>query len=342
MNKNDGCISRADVHKKVFECQLNKLGDEIKKVYEMIEENKSSSKREELEKKLNDLNKQFENFNEKSRAREYKRKADRIAELFPEGAFYIKEGKDSRNSYLTKEEAKIYAVLIALASTRGSWVNVWCSAEGIEPYGSRGIVELYEYIRETIYMNAGITGWGQCPVIDQWLQALDVCLDYTMSARVCRIMDKLEKMRKEGAILNHQINYGNIVCQDGGDTYYARTPYGPVPSAVPQRVDPMNYEHFFTEEQFFAGIDELTDRYFKQIQVKAKEGLSTAIKICKKGKNVLEDADFEVEPLPPEYEQQKLAYIQYVEKNNDIVKEVLEEENITKEQTIEYLKRYLI
>lgn len=283
MNKNDGYISRADVHNKVFECQLNELGDEIVKVEKMIRETKFSRKKAELQAKLSDLNKQYVDFKKESRAKEYKRKADRIAELFPEGAFYIKEGKDIRNSYLTKEEAIIYAVLIALASMRGSWVNVWCSAEGIEPYGSRGIVELYEYIQENIYMNAGITGWGQRPVIDQWLQTLDVCIDYTMSKRVCRIIDKLEQMRKEGVA-------------------------GPVPSAVPQKVDPMNYEHFGTEEQFFAGIDELTDRYFKQIQIITKERLSDAIQIGKLAMSLAEDdsndeasgdsEDTEVDPLP--------------------------------------------
>lgn len=348
-NKNDGYISRADVHNKVFECQLNELGDEIVKVEKMISETKFSRKKAELQAKLSDLNKQYVGFKKESRAKEYKRKADRIAELFPEGAFYIKEGKDIRNSYLTKEEAIIYAVLIALASMRGSWVNVWCSAEGIEPYASRGIVELYEYIQENIYMNAGITGWGQRPVIDQWLQTLDVCIDYTMSKRVCRITDKLEQMRKEGAALNHQINYGSMVCQDGGDTYYARAPYGPVPSAVPQKVDPMNYEHFGTEEQFFAGIDELTDRYFKQIQIVTKERLSDAIQIGKLAMSLAEDdsndeasgdyEDTEVDPLP-EYEQLKLAYIRYVKNNNDIVKAVLKEENITLEQAIEYLEYY--
>ena len=152
-------------------------------------------------------------------------------------------------------------------------------------------------------------------------------------------------MRKEGAALNHQINYGSMVCQDGGDTYYARAPYGPVPSAVPQKVDPMNYEHFGTEEQFFAGIDELTDRYFKQIQIVTKERLSDAIQIGKLAMSLAEDdsndeasgdyEDTEVDPLP-EYEQLKLAYIRYVKNNNDIVKAVLKEENITLVQAIEY------
>ena len=98
MNKNDGYISRADVHNKVFECQLNELGDEIVKVEKMISETKFSRKKAELQAKLSDLNKQYVDFKKESRAKEYKRKADRIAELFPEGAFYIKEGKDIRNS----------------------------------------------------------------------------------------------------------------------------------------------------------------------------------------------------------------------------------------------------
>ena len=49
--------------------------------------------------------------------------------------------------------------------------------------------------------------------------------------------------------------------------------------------------------------------------------------------------DTEVDPLP-EYEQLKLAYIRYVKNNNDIVKAVLKEENITLEQAIEYLEYY--
>lgn len=349
--KNDGGISRADIHNKVFECQLNMLGEEIESVETEIKKTRSTIKKNELKTKLEKLNKQHEDFKKTSRNKEYKRKADRITELFPEGAFFEQEGKDIRNTYLTNEQAVIYAVLIAIASTHGSWVNTWCSAEGIEPYGSRGIVELFEYIQENIYSNAGITGWGRRPFIDQWLQTLDVRLDYTMSKRVCLITEKLEHMRIEGAAINNQINYGSIVCQDGADTYYARAPYGPVPSALPQKVDPMNYEHFINEEQFFSGIDEITDRYLKQIKIQTKDSLKKAIQIGKLSYEInadesdeeIEDefseefGDMEVEPMP-EYEQQKLNYIRYVKKCNDTVKEVLKEEDITVEQAIEYLE----
>ena len=158
MTKKDGGISRADIHNRVFACQFNMLGEEIETVEADLKEARSASKKSKLKERLEKLNKQHEDFKQTSRNKEYKRKADRIAELFPEGAFYEQDGKDIRNTYLTNEQAFIYAVLIALASTHGSWVNTWCSAEGIELYGSRGIVELYEYIQENIYSNAGISG----------------------------------------------------------------------------------------------------------------------------------------------------------------------------------------
>ena len=338
-----GMISRRQVHEAIFECELRELEDTIDNLQEKIKKESSKNAKKKMSEDLAALENEHENLKKASRFKEYKRKAEKLAERFPDGAFFIQEGKNVNDTLLTKEQAIVYAVLIGLASKHGSWVNVWCNS-GIECYGSRGIVELYEYIKENIYMNAGITEWGAYPFIDQWLQVLDVELDYTMSKRVCIIIDKLELMRTEGLGINHQINYGSIICQDGADTYYARKPYGPVPSAVPKKVDPFDYEKFATIEQFFSGMEVLADRYLESIKYKSgdmlKWGIETGCVMC----DIL-DMENDDEELPrdfdimPEYQQRNKNLIKYLNYNSETVKEILKDKNITKEQAKEYLEK---
>lgn len=342
VKKNNGMTSRSDIHENLFNYDLNALGEHITAREKDKKETFSKKKKDEIQKEIDRLNEFHQGMKKESRVKEYMRKADKLAERFPEGAFFIQENKTARNTYLTKEQSIIYCVLIKLATIHKSWVNVWCN-EGIENYGSKGIVELYEYIKENIYMSAGISEWGRCPYIDQWLQMLDVCLDYTMSKRVCNIVDKLELMRKEGLGINHQINYGSIVCQDGPDTYYARAPYGPVPSAVPKAVEPMDYENFVTEEQFFSGVEVLTDCYLETIKIRSGEALKDGIQIGRDIKSINEgdDPDYydEDEILPfPEYKQRTINLIKYVKSDSEVAKKVLKDEEVTIEQAIDFLE----
>lgn len=342
----DDMVTQKKIHEAIYKHELTEFEIEIKELDEKLKGKRKNkvdqTKKEELEKKHADWKKE-------SRFKEYKRKADALAVRFPDGAFF-NQGKNISNTKFTNEQALIYHVLIRLASTHGTLVNVWCNegTEGLEKYGSRAIVEMYENIYKNIYAMTPMKGWGTCPYIDQWLQVLDVELNYSISKRICNIVDKLELMKKEGLGINHQINIGSIVCQDGADTYYARSPYGPVPSALPQKVDPFSYEKFFTEEQFFAGIEELTDRYIDSIKAKSGDMLKWGLE-CGEHLKYIYDNDTqannqdeeeqidEIEDLP-EYEQRNKNLRKYVDSETPTVTAILEEKKITKAQALDYLE----
>jgi hypothetical protein len=339
-------VTQKKVHEAIYKHELGEFEIAIKELEEKLRGKRKNkvdqTKKEELEKKHSDWKKE-------SRFKEYKRKAEALAVRFPDGAFFS-QGKNISNTKFTNEQAFIYHVLIKLASTHGTWVNIWCNEgiEGLEKYGSYAIVEMYENIAENIYTMTQTEGWGKSPYIDQWLQVLDVELNYSISRRICNIVNKLELMKKEGLGINHQINIGSIVCQDGADTYYARYPYGPVPSALPQRVDPFSYEKFFTEEQFFAGIEELTDKYIDSVKIKSGEMLNWGLDYAKLAKSKCEDDNEtnnqdeeeqidEIEDMP-EYEQRNKNLRKYVNSETPTVTSILEERKITKTQALDYLE----
>lgn len=261
----------------------------------------------------------------------------------------MQEGKNAKTTLFTIEQAYIYFVLIRLASMHNSWVSVWCN-EGIDGFNSQMIVELYEYIKENIYRAAGIDGWGKSPYIDQWLQLLDVELDYTMSKRVCTITALLEKIRKEGLAINHQINYGSIVCKDEQSMYYARGNLGAVDSALPKQVDPFAYDDFHNEEQYFAGLEKLATDYLDSVKQKSARLLEWGIGY---GKCVMEFNQDEDE-LPeennediqlknaqenlyndfPEYEQRNKNLIKFVKSDADTAADVLEKIGMGVEEAV--------
>jgi hypothetical protein len=339
--------SKSEVHNNVYKSELNQLEAEYEEIYSRCKQEKSKRKKEELTRKCNELKALHDNLRKDSRLKEYKRKSDSLAERLSSGAFWVKEGKNAKNIYFTNEQTCIYFVLIRLASMHNSWVSVWCN-EGIDKFDSAMRVELYEYIKENIYMAAGIETWGKAPYIDQWLQVLDVEIDYTMSKRVCIIKELLEKMRMEGLAINHQINYGSIVCQDGDSMYYAKYPYGPVASSVPKDVNPFEYDKFGNEEQFLAGIENLSRQYLESIKQKSSDMLKWGIDFGKNVKELndcvengeenqsedIEDFNYDF----PEYEQRNKNLIRYAKSGIETVKKTLEELNISEEEAISYLE----
>lgn len=346
----DDLIAQKSVHEAIYKHELKEFEKAIGVLDEKLKNTKSKTGIVKIDKEKEELAKKLADWNKESRFKEYKRKANALAECFPEGAFF-NQGQNISKTKFTNEQAYIYHVLIKLASTHGTWVNVWCNEGiyGVEKYGSLAIVELFENIAGNIYAMTRLEGWGKCPYIDQWLQVLDVELNYSISKRICNIIDKLELMKIEGLGINHQINVGSIVCQEGANTYYACAPYGPVPSALPQNVDPFSYDTFFTEEQFFAGIEELTNRYIESIKKRSGEMLEGILDYAKMVKSVcdkeisnqedIEDEEKvdEYETLP-EYVQRNKNLKRYVNSETSTVRVLLEERKMSKEQALEYLE----
>lgn len=347
----DDMITQKKVHEAIYKHELSEFEREIKELDKKLKSEKRKSIIAQISKEKEELEKKHADWKKESRFKEYKRKASALADCFPDGAFF-NQGQNTSKTKFTNEQAFIYHVVIKLASTHGTWVNMWCNEgiKGVEKYGSFAIVELYENIVENIYAMTQMEGWGICPYIDQWLQVLDVELNYSISKRICNIIDKLEIMKTEGLGINHQINIGSIVCQDGADTYYARAPYGPVPSALPQGVDPFSYDKFFTEEQFFAGIEELTNRYIASVKVKSREMLEWGLEYGKSAKFICNSDDemstqeeveegeiLDIFEEMPEYEQRNKNLKKYVNNESPTVKAILEERKISKEQALDYL-----
>lgn len=346
-------ISKSELHNKIYESELHQLEDEYEEVKKQYEQETSKNKKSILKKKCDELQARHNNLNKDSRLKEYKRKSDSLAKRLTSGVFFVQDGKNAKNTYFTKEQSCIYFVLIRLASLHNSWVSVWCN-EGLDKFDSYMIVELYEYIKENIYMTAGIDKWGTYPYIDQWLQILDVELDYTMSKRICKIIYLLEKIRKEGLGINHQINYGSIVCQDDNNTYYAKAPYGPVDSSVPKDVDPFKYEDFFNEEQYLAGIERLSCDYLESIKGKSIEMLKWGIDYgktvkelneYKEGDNDTKDKDKYCKDMEgnfnvdyPEYEQRNKNLIKYAKSGIETVTNTLNEIGMTIDEAVSYLE----
>ncbi len=358
--KENKMYSKMDVHNKVYESELNDLKEKYKEKESRLKEsvNLSKSRKEKLNLEINALKSKYDNLNKNSRLKDYARKSKLLESRLSAGVFFAQEGVDADKIELSKEKTCIYFVLIRLATMHGSWVNQWCN-KGLENFSSSMIVELYEYIKENIYMVAEINKWGQAPFIDQWMQVMDVELDYSNSKRICKIETSLEELRKEGMAINHQINYGSIVCgEENGETYYAAYPYGPNLSAVPKEVNPSEYPYFATEEQFLSGIENITTIYLDTVKEKSKEALEKLLEIGRLYKDLnetdeeidksdellsdekadeCENIDFEAEY--PEYFQRDQNVVKYIKSQTEIVKRVLEEKKLTVEEAINLIEK---
>lgn len=274
-------FSKMDVHNKVYESELHDLKEKYEEKESQLKEsgNLSEAKKKKLQTEIDALKNKYEKLNKNSRLKDYARKSKLLETRLSAGVFFAQEGVDADKIELSKEKTCIYFVLIRLATMHGSLVNEWCN-KGLDDFPSSMIVELYEDIKENIYMVAGINRWGQAPFIDQWLQVLNVEIDYSNSKRICKIETSLEQIRKEGMAINHQINYGSIVCgEENGETYYAAYPYGPNPSAVPKEVNPFAYPYFATEEQFLSGIENISTIYLDTVKDRSKEALEELLEI---------------------------------------------------------------
>ena len=345
-------VSKIDVNKKVYDSELNQLKNEFEEVEQQLKVEKRKTKKKELEAQYEVLRNKYDSLNKNSRLKEYKRKSESLGKRLSAGAFFSQKGKNAKEILLTKEQACIYFVLIRLAAMHNSWVSVWCN-EGLDSFDSHMIVDLYEYIHENIYYAAGITAWGQSPYIDQWLQVLDIELDYSNSKRICMIENALEEIRKEGMGINHQINYGSIICcNEEGNQEYAVPPFGPVDSAVPKDVDPFAYDKFGTEEQYLSGIENLLKIYLKSVKQNSKKILEWALDYGKISKEINEaneeDANIETDESPdmetldfdtefPEYRQRNNNLIKYIKSETPTVMKTLEEKKLTVHEAIELI-----
>ena len=321
-----------DIHKKVYEYEQRMLEREYDQKLKLAENETKISLKQKYLKEAEKAQKEYEKHNKDSRMKEYKRKSAKLAKNLTSADFFSYR---SKNETFNLDEGVIYFSLIKLASTHNSIVSKWCN-DGIDNFDSKKIVELYECIKNDIYQTLGIENFGIYPVIDQWLQVLDACLDYSNSKRICAIAENLEKFRKEALPTNYQIITGLVYTDSEGKNSYITEPDS---SNLPKEVDPWNYQDFKKEEQFLAGIEKIFELYTDAVRKESRRLLETALVNRKCYYNVVEPYEHEFigKHVDPEYEHYKAALIQYVRSNNPTVQEILQE----KGYTIEYAEKLL-